>query len=236
MSGPDIEPLGESAWLLRWGEGLDEATNRRVHAFASRLREQAPDWLADVVPAYASLAVMVHPVDADRRLAARAWLAEHIEACSGDPAPSATRTVEIPVSYGGAHGPDLVVAASALGLSPDDLAERHANGRYAVAMIGFAPGFPYLLGLDPALALPRHERPRERVPAGSVGIGGAQTGIYPGAGAGGWQLLGRTPLRLFDPRREAPALLQAGDRVRLVAIDADAFDRRVHEPGGLDAD
>jgi KipI family sensor histidine kinase inhibitor len=127
--------------------------------------------------------------------------------------------VEIPVAYGGEAGPDLESAAAELGMTPTQLAQRHAAGEYTVAMIGFAPGFPYLLGLDPALALPRLPTPRTAVPAGSVGIGGAQTGIYPRESPGGWRVIGCTPLALFDPAREPPALLAPGDRVRFVRVE-----------------
>ena len=132
--------------------------------------------------------------------------------------------------YGGEYGPDLEAVAVHAGLSPDAVVARHAAGDYSVAMLGFAPGFPYLLGLDPALHAPRRTDPRTRVPAGSVAIGGAQTGIYPRELPGGWNLIGRTPLPLFDPRREPPALLAAGDRVRFRAIDVDGFARLAGRP------
>ncbi len=125
--------------------------------------------------------------------------------------------------YGGEAGPDLADVAARAGIGADEAAARHAAGGYTVAMLGFAPGFPYLLGLDPSLATPRHATPRTRVEAGSVGIGGAQTGIYPASGPGGWRIIGRTPLRLFDAMRDPPTLLRAGDRVRFVAIDAATF-------------
>jgi KipI family sensor histidine kinase inhibitor len=129
------------------------------------------------------------------------------------------------VLYGGEHGSDLESSASELGLSPAELIARHTAGDYTVAMIGFAPGFPYLSGLDPALALPRLATPRARVAAGSVAIGGAQTGIYPRESPGGWRVLGRTPWVLFDPDRQPPTRLLPGDRVRFRAIDADEFAR-----------
>lgn len=252
--GPDrrieLEALADDAWLLRLGEVIDDALNARVHALAARLRAQAPDWLRDLVPAYASLAVFFDPRAIEPR-AAHAWLRAHCDA-NADPLPgsqgrdanaangagtthagtphagtqgdaAATRTVEIPVAYGGEFGPDLDAGAAELGLSPADLIQRHSGALYRVAMIGFAPGFPYLSGLDPALALPRLATPRTRVAAGSVAIGGAQTGIYPRPGPGGWRLLGRTPLSLFDPARAQPSLLLPGDRVRFVAIDPDRF-------------
>ncbi|SFK98984.1 5-oxoprolinase subunit PxpB [Lysobacter sp. cf310] len=217
--------LADDAWLLRYADGdataIDDAINARVHADAARLRASAPAWLRDLVPAYASLAVFFDPaaIDAER---VREWLHDRLSGSASTMAVAAAREIEIPVVYGGEDGPDLVAAAAELGLTPQRLIERHAAGEYTVAMIGFAPGFPYLSGLDPALALPRLATPRTRVAAGSVAIGGAQTGIYPRDSPGGWRILGRTPLRLFDPAREPPTALLPGDRVRFRAIDAAA--------------
>lgn len=227
---PGIEPLGESGLLLRLGETIDPDLNRRVHALAARLARDAPDWLLDLVPAYASLALVFDPerfegetlpaAQVERWLRAR--LREEAHA-SGEDAPA--ETIEIPVCYGGEFGPDLEAVAKETGLTAEQVASRHRDGDYTVAMLGFAPGFPYLLGLDPALAVPRLDTPRTRVPAGSVGLGGAQTGIYPREGPGGWRLIGRTPLGLFDPNRDPPAKLLPGQRVRFVAIEADEFER-----------
>lgn len=221
----EFEALADDAWLLRLGGRIDDALNARVHALAARVRAQAPDWLRELVPAYASLAVFFDDGRADAA-AVRAWLRAQCDGSAGEDAASARApeaAVEIPVAYGGQFGPDLDAAAAELGLTPERLIQRHSGGDYRVAMIGFAPGFPYLSGLDPALALPRLATPRTRVAAGSVAIGGAQTGIYPRPGPGGWRLLGRTPLRLFDAARAAPSLLQPGDRVRLRAIGAEEF-------------
>lgn len=215
-----VETIADDALLLRLGDRIDTATNARVHALCARIRTQRPAWLRDLVPAYASAGVFfdARMIDA---LAVESWLHDQL-AASADAATTTmtTRTVEIPVSYGGDAGPDLHDAAIELGITPAQLVQRHAAGDYTVAMIGFAPGFPYLLGLDPDLALPRLATPRTSVPAGSVGIGGAQTGIYPRESPGGWRLIGRTPLVLFDPSRDPPALLAPGDRVRFVAVDA----------------
>ena len=126
--------------------------------------------------------------------------------------------VDIPVRYGGADGPDLAECAARAGLSPEAFIYAHSAGEYTVAMIGFMPGFPYLSGLDDSLAQPRRGAPRSRVPAGSVGIAGGQTGVYPFDSPGGWQIIGRTPLRVFDPMNRHPSLLRAGDRIRFVPI------------------
>ncbi|GAA5075876.1 5-oxoprolinase subunit PxpB [Lysobacter panacisoli] len=221
----DVERLADDAWLLRFGERLDPALNARVHAMAARLRRAHPPWLRDLVPAFASLGVFVDaatdPAHVHEALLAFA-MTQDVDA--GNPPATSARIVEIPVRYGGDDGPDLESAAAELGLSPQQLVERHGAGDYTVAMIGFAPGFPYLSGLDPALALPRLATPRARVAAGSVAIGGAQTGIYPRESPGGWRLLGRTPLALFDPHRQPPTLLQPGDRVRFVESEGTAAD------------
>ena len=228
MNAARIEPLGDHGWCAVLGERIDAALNARVHALAARLRERAPAGVEDIVPAYASLAVCFDPERADAD-AVRAAIADALAATAGDGTPASpaadAREIEIPVVYGGEAGPDLADAAAALGLTPETLAARHAAGTYTVAMLGFAPGFPYLIGLDPALALPRLPTPRTRVPAGSVAIGGAQTGLYPRESPGGWRLIGRTPLRVFDPARAPPALLAPGDRVRFRAVAPDAVAR-----------
>lgn len=217
----EFEAIADNALVLRIGDRIDLRTNARVHALCKRIRAQRPVWLQDLVPTYASVGVFFDPllIGAD---ALKAWLHATLDGLSIDTELTAvsTRTVSVPVVYGGEAGPDLESAAAELGLPPAELVKRHAAGEYTVAMIGFAPGFPYLLGLDPALALPRLATPRTSVPAGSVGIGGTQTGIYPRESPGGWRLIGRTPLVLFDPLRDEPALLAPGDRVRFVAMDA----------------
>lgn len=222
MTPARCEPLADDALLIHLGDSADAATNAHVHALAARIRAQAPVWLRDVVPAYTSLGVFFDAgiIDGD---AVCGWL--HTQ-CICHPETSLTQTsrlIDIPVCYGGDHGEDLDPAAAELGISASELIARHSASIYTVAMIGFAPGFPYLSGLDPALALPRHATPRTHVPAGSVAIGGAQTGIYPRESPGGWRLLGRTPLRLFDAQRDPPSLLSPGDRVRFEPIDIEAY-------------
>jgi KipI family sensor histidine kinase inhibitor len=130
-----------------------------------------------------------------------------------------TTEIDIPVRYGGADGPDLAALAKQVGMSVDEVVKRHTQAEYIVFFLGFQPGFAYLGGLDPALHAPRRADPRLEVPAGSVGIGGEQTGVYPAVSPGGWQLIGRTDLNLFDPARQPPTLMQPGDRVRFVALE-----------------
>ncbi len=236
MNDARIEWLGDRALLLRLGTGIDAALNARAHAAAAALRKANLPGVVDLMPAYASVALHYDPLawvapDSDRSPGER--LAEHLlalvravdlddERNSDD---SSQRIVEIPVCYGGDHGPDLADIARLVKLDESEVIARHAAGRYRVAMLGFAPGFPYLLGLDAALHAPRRASPRTRVPAGSVAIGGAQTGIYPRELPGGWQIIGRTPLALFDVARDPPALLAPGQHVRFRAIDAEEFAR-----------
>ena len=224
---PSFDPIGESTLLVRFGSRIDASLNARVHATVAALRSAALPGVDDIAPAYASLALHYQPaVWADGGALPWRSLADAVGAVLAH-APGSEqanpRTIVIPVRYGGEDGPDLEPLASLLGLSPRHLVECHAGGEYRVAMLGFAPGFPYLLGLDPALHAPRLANPRVRVPRGSVAIGGAQTGIYPSELPGGWQLIGRTPLVLFDMAREPACLLAPGDTVRFQAIDDEAF-------------
>lgn len=229
MTALEIEHLGEDALLIRLGDRIDPALNARVHALAASVEARRPPWLVDIVPAHATLALFVDvdlldgedpPLDR-----AEAWLRSQPLGRARAPDADALEPVVIPVRYGGDCGPDLDALATRAGLSPDAAVKLHAAGEYTVAMLGFAPGFPYLNGLDARLAVPRRSTPRIRVAGGSVGIGGAQAGIYPREGPGGWNIIGRTPLRLFDPVREAPCLLAPGQPVRFRAIDEAEFER-----------
>jgi KipI family sensor histidine kinase inhibitor len=228
MSGDDcaIEPLGESALLLRFGQVIERALNERVHAAAAALRAAALPGIEDIAPAYASLLLRFDPrcwPDAPLLAAAVRGVLGRAPDAGGDPGLAGTAAIDLPVCYGGEHGPDLAEVAALTNLGQDQVIARHVAGDYRVAMLGFAPGFAYLLGLDAALAVPRLAAPRLRVPAGSVAIGGAQTGVYPSVLPGGWRLIGRTPLRLFDAARVPPARLMPGLRVRFRAIDAATF-------------
>ncbi|HEX5953702.1 MAG TPA: 5-oxoprolinase subunit PxpB [Rhodanobacteraceae bacterium] len=223
-----IEPLAEDALLVRFGDGIDIGVNARVHAAARALRAAHLTGIIDIAPAYATLLVRFDPFAHSDRDEFHAALSATVRAGNSETStPSvATREVVIPVCYGGVHGPDLEAVAVHARLAPEEVVRRHAVAEYTVAMLGFAPGFPYLLGLDAALHVPRRANPRTRVPAGSVAIGGAQTGIYPRELPGGWNLIGCTPLTLFDPCRDQPCLLAPGDRVRFHAIGAAEFERR----------
>ena len=225
-----IAPLGDCALQITLGARLGDATNAKVHALARRIRAAALPGLRDLVPAYTTLTVhydaQTWTQDALCR-ALTALLAAQDDA-AGAPAPA--REVCIPVCYGGEYGPDLMAVAAHAGLPTEAVIKRHTGALYRVYFLGFTPGFAYLGGLDPRLAMARKATPRGRVAAGSVGIAGAQTGVYPQATPGGWQIIGRTPLTLFDPGRSPPCLLAPDDRVRFVAIEPAAFDRHAGAP------
>jgi len=209
-------PFGENGWLARWGDaGDDVALALHAHAVAAGLR--AAGEASDVVPGVDSIAVRfdLGSIAPER---VRVRLEEALAATPfGEPRPPA-KTLEIPIAYGGASGPDFDDLCARTGLSAEALIEAHASPVYRVLMIGFAPGFAYLGPLDPRLRAPRLETPRPRVAAGSVGVAGDRTGVYPLASPGGWRIIGRTPARLFDPASPVPFSLEPGDAVRFVPL------------------
>ena len=209
MTEPRIFLFGDTALVCEAPPPATLDCQRRVWAAAQAAR----DWphVLEVVPGMNNLTVIFDPLEADSDdLAAKlksAW-------DRASDAPAAGRDIEIPVQYGGEYGPDLKTVADHTGMTVKEVVERHAGGEYIVFFLGFQPGFAYMGGLADALHTPRRAEPRLEVPAGSVGIGGAQTGIYPATSPGGWQLIGRTEKKLFDPSGNPPTLLQPGDRVR----------------------
>jgi inhibitor of KinA len=175
---------------------------------------QSVPGVTNVHPAYASILIDFDPLAVRHSDVAGAAARLFVQAAAASlPEP---RTVEIPVSYGGEFGPDLEAVAALTGHTPDEVVALHSSAAYLVYFLGFSPGFPYLGGMPESIATPRLDTPRRRVPAGSVAIGGRQTGVYPMSSPGGWRIIGRTPLLLFDPRADPPALLRMGDRVRFV--------------------
>jgi inhibitor of KinA len=223
-------PLGDRAITITLGDAIDEATNRRVRAISALLDARALPCIVDQVPAFASLTLHYDPAlvvgdDSDDSPYERFvnTLEPMLAKIREDETP-APRIVEIPVCYGGDLGPDLQDVARQHGMEVDEVVRVHSSCDYVVYMIGFMPGFAYLGGLAPELATPRRSSPRTAVPAGTVGIGGQQTGVYPLVSPGGWNLIGRTPLQIFDPSREDASLLDTGDRVRFIPISRTDFD------------
>jgi inhibitor of KinA len=223
-------PLGDRAITIALGDAIDEAINRRVRAISALLDARALPCVVDQVPAYSSIAVHYDPALVGGDEADGSPYERLVNTLQGllvdmheDELPPG-RTVEIPVCYGGDLGPDLDDVARQHGLTPEDVIRIHTAGDYLVYMVGFMPGFAYLGGLATELATARRASPRTAVPAGTVGIGGVQTGVYPLVSPGGWNLIGRTPLRIFDASREAASLLEAGDHVRFRPISRRNFD------------
>ncbi|MFD1911217.1 5-oxoprolinase subunit PxpB [Halodurantibacterium flavum] len=219
---PRILPLGDQALSFQIGEDIDAAANARVIALADALDAEGIAGVLDRVPTYRSLLVRYDP-----ETIRGAQLGARLSALYAGLGPQAGggRLWRVPVLYGGTAGLDLDALAAEKGMSADDLIALHMGAEYRVYMIGFAPGFAYLGGLPEALHAPRLATPRQQIPAGAVGIGGRQASINSVAGPSGWRFIAGTPVRLFDPRRDAPFLLQAGDRVRFERIDAGEFER-----------
>ena len=221
----EIVPLGDSAAVVRFGDSIDRPTNLLVQTLSHFLSQHPLIGSVEFVPAYATVTVYYDPLRRSFEEVAKELqqVVSNLE-ITPDEVP---RTIEIPVCYGGEFGPDLEFVAQHNRLTPDEVIEIHSASVYLVYFIGFAPGFPYLGGLSDRITAPRRTSPRLRIPAGSVGIAGTQTGIYPLATPGGWQLIGRTPLALFRPDETPPTLLRAGDEVRFrpTASMPDGWDR-----------
>jgi len=218
-----IRLSGDCALLAEYGDGIDPAVNGKVRAVTALLKKNPPDGVEAIVPAYRSLQILYDPLRTDPiRLTE---ILHALEADSGTAQIAEPKVVPIPVCYGGGFGPDIGVVAEHTGLREDQIVAVHASVDYPIYMIGFTPGFCYLGGLDRRLQTPRRKTPRTNLPAGSLGIAESQTGMYPVESPGGWQIIGRTPLRLFAPARENPFLYEAGDRIRFVPIDEAEFGR-----------
>jgi inhibitor of KinA len=220
-------PLGDAALLVEFGNKIDPGLNARVITFAETVREQRWDGVLDVVPTYCSVTIHVDPLGLDvdtlmDRLQQLSYTVPHQRS-------SGTHHT-IPVLYGGECGPDLEDVATFANMSVAEAIRLHASVLYRVYMLGFSPGFPYLGSVPAPLTMSRLATPRTTVPAGSVGIAGSQTGIYPTATPGGWRLIGRTPLALYRPNSSTPFLLSPGDMVRFEPIGPQEFDRLRREP------
>ena len=223
MSQVRIVHAGESALIVEFEERIDPDVNARTIACAEAIQSFRLAGVRDVVPTYRSIAVYFDPLRTDTDA-----LMRRVEQAASEPPPasSAARApIRIPVCYGGELGPDLGTVAAFAGMPEDEVVRVHTSTTYRVFMLGFVAGFAYLGIVDPQIAAPRHSTPRVRVPIGSVGIAGMQTGIYPAETPGGWQLIGRTPLKPFDPSRDDPFLMKAGDSVQFYRIERDEYDR-----------
>jgi inhibitor of KinA len=209
-----------------FSDQLDLETNQSLQALAAALRARNLPWIRDVVPALCGIAVHFDPFHAELPApmpdAFRALLEEAFR--SADKFEDSGRTVEVPVCYDPVFALDLAEVASLTRLDKQDVPKVHAKSKHVVLMVGFSPGQPYIGGLDPKLAVPRRATPRTQMPAGSVAIANAQTAVYPYETPGGWSIIGRTPLRVFDPAREPASLFAPGDRVQFLPISRDEFE------------
>ncbi|MDR1378271.1 MAG: 5-oxoprolinase subunit PxpB [Synergistaceae bacterium] len=225
---------GESAVVVEFGDSIDMETNKRVQVLRKKIESCSFPGFIETVPTYRSLAVYFNPLQAgppEKLEALLLELSQNLEMSGAEE----KELLIIPTCYGGEFGPDLDKVASRTGLSADEVIRRHSAQDCYCYMLGFVPGYPYLGGMDPSLETPRLKEPREKIPVGSVGIGGKQTGIYTVESPGGWNLIGRTPLRMFDPDRPlrpggTPAIfLNAGMWVRFSPIDAADFELLAHQ-------
>ena len=217
---PRLLPLGDSAVLIHFGDEIDPGVNQRVHALNALMQADKPKGVIETVPAYATLLLHYDPLQLTYAEAS-GWVHSEMDkvitAALREP-----RRIVIPVRYGGTSGPDLDFVAAYHKLSVREVVRIHTERLYVVYMMGFTPGFAYMGKLDDQIATPRLETPRTKVPAGSVGIAGAQTGIYPIDSPGGWRIIGRTEVQIFDPAADPPFLFSPGDTVQFVmeAVDA----------------
>jgi inhibitor of KinA len=223
MSAFRIVPAGDSAVIVEFEDRIDPAVNARVISLCDALQAAAIAGVRDVVPTFRSVAVYFDPLRTDYP-----GLLSRIDTEGGRASTDGSRArtpIRIPVCYGGDFGPDLSQVAAFAHMSESDVIALHSSRVYRVFMLGFVAGFAYMGIVDARIAVPRHSTPRVRVPLGSVGIAGVQTGIYPAETPGGWQLIGRTPVRPFDAARAEPFLMKAGDAVQFAPIDRAEYDR-----------
>ena len=221
---PTISPVGDCAISIDFGQVIDPKINRHIRQIIEQIKDLQLDGIIELVPTYCALLVqydaMVYSYSDICRI-----LEPTLQESVTDSANELVTIIEIPTVYGGEFGPDLGFVASHNHLSEAEVVSIHSGTDYLVYMLGFIPGFTYLGGVDPRIATPRLSSPRILIPAGSVGIAGEQTGTYPSDSPGGWQIIGRTPVTMYDMSKEQAALLQAGDYVRYVSIDENEFHR-----------
>jgi inhibitor of KinA len=213
---------GDAAFIVELGARPNLLLTRSIAALQAALARAAPTGFVESVPGLTSLTILFDP-----DITTRAALEEDVQRCimSGPGLSARSREWRVPVCYGGEYAPDLGDVATTCGLTTDEVIAAHSSRAYVVYLLGFSPGFPYMGDIDPRIALPRRAVPRPRVPAGSVSIATQYTAVYPQETAGGWHLIGRTPLRFFDAAATTPALVAPGDTVRFEAIDAAEFER-----------
>ena len=218
-----ILTAGDSSILVEFGKVISPEINRKITATVQLMKMQHIEGVVDIIPAFCSLLINYDPrVISYEEITERM---QHLLKMDAKMDEGKKKIYEIPVCYGGEYGPDIANIAEHAGLTEEEVIKIHSSRDYLIYMLGFLPGFCYLGGLDERIHTPRLANPRIKISAGSVGIGGSQTGIYPLDSPGGWQLMGMTPVKTYDPDREVPILLEAGDYIRFIPIDEEEYNR-----------
>jgi len=208
---------GDRALVIEFGDSIEEQVNSKIRSLTLAIERECIIGIIEMIPTYRSLMVIYEPmlIELDQLIDK----AKSIQIKMDEMKLPKAKVIEIPTLYGGEYGPDIEFVAQHNKISAEEVIKIHTSIEYLIYMIGFTPGFPYLGGMNDKISAPRLQNPRTKIPAGSVGIAGAQTGIYPIESPGGWQLIGRTPVSLYDPYRKEPVLLNAGDYIKFVQID-----------------
>lgn len=223
MNNISIKPLGDQALCITFGREITMEVSKRIREVSKQLSNMEIPGVIELLPTYCTLMVSYQPtVISYRQLTAQ--IEKKLEAIQTVALTETARRIYIPVCYGGEYGPDLPFVAQHAGITEKEVIERHSGRDYPIFMLGFLPGFPYLGAMDPSLYMPRLSAPRLKIEAGSVGIGGTQTGIYPSASPGGWRLIGRTPVKLFDPKRTPSIPYSVGELIRFVPISPKEYE------------
>lgn len=232
QNGVSIRPLGDSALVIQLGEGISTILHKKIINLVDLIENDPFDGFIEVVPSYNNVTIYYDPVTIRLKNSTSQFessfkqvsdrVKDYIERINDNELPQ-KRFIEIPVLYGNEFGPDLEYIATYNKIPSEKVIELHTEKEYLVYMLGFAPGFPFFGGVDKRISTPRKEKPRPAIPAGSVGIAGEQTGVYPIETPGGWQVIGRTPVNLFNPEMSSPTLLQPGDRVRFTPITREEY-------------
>ncbi|PRX19718.1 inhibitor of KinA [Orenia metallireducens] len=223
-------PASDNSILVKFGDEIKKEINQEIQVMLHLLEKEAIAGVIEYIPSYTKLMIVYDPLtmDYDDLVAKLKELEDRMDTFS---TPS-TKIIEIPVMYGGEYGPDLEAVAKYNNLSTEEVIKIHSSRDYLIYMLGFTPGFPYLGGMSKKIATPRLKKPRKKVPAGSIGIAEQQTGIYPISSPGGWQIIARTPIKLFDPHRKVPFLLEAGAYLRFIPIRPEKFEW-IEKKGGF---
>ncbi len=220
---PIIEVNGDQSFLVRLGTEISPVIHKRVKQYSQLLSEKKIEGVTSITISYTDVCVSYNPMVINYKELVKKLKSIDIENYSNTS--GSVKTLSIPVCYGGNYGPDLNIVAGHNKLSPEEVIRLHSETPYLIYMLGFSPGFVYLGGLNQAIETPRKEVPRQKIEAGAVGIAGNQTGVYPISSPGGWQIIGQTPVKMFDPQRTPPVLIESGDYIKFEPISESEYKR-----------